>query len=133
MSSAPRGPSPNVQGWTTTGSNGWSVRAVTSRVYGSPSTSSVVPSAAMGEEVMRQALEAVVAGRGLDSASARAVMDRIMEGEATPAQIGALIAALRTKGETVDELTGMVESMRAHPTPGGLSIGAVGTPRAGGG
>jgi len=81
---------------------------------------------------MRQALEAVVSGRGLDAASARAVMDRIMEGEASPAQIGGLIAALRTKGETVDELTGMVESMRAHATPVRLSIDAVDTCGTGG-
>ena len=52
----------------------------------------------MGEEVMRQALETVVAGRSLDVATARAVMDTMMDGEATPAQVGALVAALRTKG-----------------------------------
>jgi anthranilate phosphoribosyltransferase len=86
----------------------------------------------MGDEVMRQALEAVVTGRGLDAAAARAVMDRIMEGEATPAQIGGLIAALRTKGETVDELTGMVESMRAHATQVPLSVDAVDTCGTGG-
>ena len=42
---------------------GRSVRAVTLRVYGSPSLRSVLPSPAMGEEVMRQALETVVSGR----------------------------------------------------------------------
>lgn len=86
----------------------------------------------MGDEVMRQALEVVVSGRGLDAASARAVMDTMMEGEATPAQVGALIAALRTKGETVDELTGMVESMRAHATFVELSVDAVDTCGTGG-
>ena len=65
---------------------------------------------------MRQALETVVSGGSLDVATARAVMDTMMEGEATPAQVGALVAALRTRGETVDELAGMVESMRAHAT-----------------
>jgi anthranilate phosphoribosyltransferase len=79
----------------------------------------------MGEEVMRQALETVVAGRSLDVATARAVMDTMMEGEATPAQVGALVAALRTKGESVDELTGMVESMRAHATLVQLPVEAV--------
>src|SRR5450631_3568021 len=86
----------------------------------------------MGEEVMRQALETVVSGRSLDVETARAVMDTMMEGEATPAQVGALVAALRTKGETVDELTGMVESMRAHATRVVLTAGAVDTRGTGG-
>ncbi len=79
----------------------------------------------MGEEMIRQALEAVVSGRNLDADMARAVMDSVMEGEATPAQIGAFIVALRMKGETVDEITGMVESMRAHATVVPLSVDAV--------
>ncbi|MGA7988279.1 MAG: anthranilate phosphoribosyltransferase [Candidatus Dormiibacterota bacterium] len=86
----------------------------------------------MGEEVMRQALEAVVSSRALDTPMARAVMDTIMDGEATPAQVGALVAALRTKGETVDELEGMVESMRAHATVVTLSVDAVDTCGTGG-
>jgi anthranilate phosphoribosyltransferase len=86
----------------------------------------------MGEEVMRQALEAVVAGRDLDMSTAHAVMDRMMDGEATPAQIGALTVALRMKGETVDELAGMVESMRAHATVVSLSVDAVDTCGTGG-
>jgi anthranilate phosphoribosyltransferase len=79
----------------------------------------------MGEEMIRQALEAVVSGRDLDMPTARAVMDTMMDGEATPAQIGALTVALRMKGETVDELAGMVESMRAHATVVPLSVDAV--------
>lgn len=81
---------------------------------------------------MRQALEAVVSGRNLDASTARAVMDTMMEGEATPAQTGALIVALRMKGETVDELAGMVESMRAHATVVSLSVDAVDTCGTGG-
>ncbi len=81
---------------------------------------------------MRQALETVVSGHGLDVETARAVMDTMMEGEATPAQVGALLAALRTKGETVDELTGMVESMRAHATQVHLRVDAVDTCGTGG-
>jgi anthranilate phosphoribosyltransferase len=86
----------------------------------------------MGEEVMRQALETIVTGRSLDVPTARAVMDTMMEGRATPAQIGALVAALRTKGETVDELAGMVESMRDHATPVPLRVDSVDTCGTGG-
>jgi anthranilate phosphoribosyltransferase len=86
----------------------------------------------MGEEAMRQALETIVTSRSLDVATARAVMDTMMEGEATPAQVGALVAALRTKGETVDELAGMVESMRDHATPVPLPVEAVDTCGTGG-
>jgi anthranilate phosphoribosyltransferase len=86
----------------------------------------------MGEVVMRAALEAVVSGRDLDMSTGRAVMDAMMEGAATPAQIGALIVALRMKGETVDELAGMVESMRAHATVVSLSVDAVDTCGTGG-
>ncbi|MFI5287070.1 MAG: anthranilate phosphoribosyltransferase, partial [Candidatus Dormibacteria bacterium] len=86
----------------------------------------------MGEAVMRQALETIVTSRSLDVPTARAVMDTMMEGEATPAQVGALVAALRTKGETVDELAGMVESMRDHATPVSLPVEAVDTCGTGG-
>jgi len=81
---------------------------------------------------VREALEAVVSGRDLDMSTARAVMDAMMEGAATPAQIGALIVALRMKGETVDEIAGMVESMRAHATVVSLSVDAVDTCGTGG-
>jgi anthranilate phosphoribosyltransferase len=42
------------------------------------------------------------------------VMDEIMRGEATPAQIGGFLIALRAKGETPDEITGCAEAMRDH-------------------
>ncbi len=44
-------------------------------------------------------------------------MDAIMGGEATPAQIAAVLVALRTKGETADEITGFAEAMREHVVP----------------
>jgi anthranilate phosphoribosyltransferase len=50
----------------------------------------------------------------LARAEARAVMDEIMRGEATPAQIGGFLIALRAKGETADEITGCAEAMRDH-------------------
>jgi anthranilate phosphoribosyltransferase len=53
-------------------------------------------------------------GTQLARAEARAVMDEIMRGEATPAQIGGFLIALRSKGETADEITGCAEAMRDH-------------------
>jgi anthranilate phosphoribosyltransferase len=53
-------------------------------------------------------------GTPLARAEARAVMDEIMRGEATPAQIGGFLVALRSKGETADEITGCAEAMREH-------------------
>lgn len=56
-------------------------------------------------------LGTLMAGGDLDRATARAAMAEIMEGEATPAQISAFIVAVRVKGETSLEMTGMVEAM----------------------
>ena len=52
--------------------------------------------------------------RDLDRERAHEVMDEIMRGEATPAQIGAFLVALRLKGETADEIAGCAEAMRGH-------------------
>ncbi|HEY8092380.1 MAG TPA: anthranilate phosphoribosyltransferase, partial [Acidimicrobiales bacterium] len=56
-------------------------------------------------------LEQLVAGRDLSADAARAAMDEILAGEATPAQLGAFVVALRTKGEAVAELNGMLDAM----------------------
>ena len=92
----------------------------------------LLPSRHVTEELMRAALETVVSGGTLGTAAARAVMDAVMEGAATPAQIGGFLAALRTRGETLDELTGMVMSMRDHATRVTLRPGAVDTCGTGG-
>jgi len=63
---------------------------------------------------MQQALSAITSGNDLTRSQARHVMGIIMRGEATDAQIGAVIIALRMKGETKDEITGFAESMREH-------------------
>lgn len=62
--------------------------------------------------MIQQAIQKVVEGFHLTEDEAAAAMQVIMEGEATPAQIGAFITALRIKGETVDEITGCARVMR---------------------
>jgi anthranilate phosphoribosyltransferase len=64
--------------------------------------------------VIQQALATLLDGRDLTRAEAREVMNAVMAGEATPAQIGALLVALRIKGETADEIAGCAEAMREH-------------------
>lgn len=62
---------------------------------------------------MQQAIGAVVDGRDLDAAGMTAVMRAIMSGEATPAQIGAFLVALRVKGESVEEIAAAAGVMRS--------------------
>jgi anthranilate phosphoribosyltransferase len=57
-------------------------------------------------------LALLVSGQDLEEHAAGAAMRSIMSGEATPAQIGAFLIALRAKGETVDEITGLARVMR---------------------
>jgi anthranilate phosphoribosyltransferase len=62
--------------------------------------------------MIREAIASAVAGQDLSEADAAATMAEIMSGEATPSQMAALLVALRIKGESVDEITGMVRVMR---------------------
>ena len=59
-------------------------------------------------------LSAVVRRDDLSVDDAAWAMDRVMTGEATPAQVAGLAVALRAKGETVDEIEGFVRSMYSH-------------------
>ena len=59
----------------------------------------------------------VAAGTPLTRAEAREAFDVMMSGDATPAQIGGFLMALRVRGETVDEITGAVEIMREKMLP----------------
>jgi anthranilate phosphoribosyltransferase len=65
----------------------------------------------------RAVLSTLTEGRDLTGAQAAASMGQILAGEATPAQIAAFIIALRIKGETVDEMSGMVDAMLAAASP----------------
>ena len=62
--------------------------------------------------MIREAISTVTEGGSLTEEQAAQVMDEIMSGEATPAQFGAFVTALRIKGETVDEIAGMARVMR---------------------
>jgi anthranilate phosphoribosyltransferase len=64
--------------------------------------------------MIQAAITKLLDRKQLARAEARAVMDEIMRGEATPAQIAGFLIALRSKGETVDEITGCAEAMRDH-------------------
>jgi anthranilate phosphoribosyltransferase len=63
---------------------------------------------------IQEALARLLEGRNLSQDEARAVMNAIMDGEATPAQMGGFLVALRLKGETADEIAGCAEAMREH-------------------
>jgi len=63
---------------------------------------------------MKDFLKKLVERRNLTQTESTAAFDMIMAGEATPAQLGAFLAALRMKGETVEEIAGGAASMRRH-------------------
>ncbi len=61
---------------------------------------------------LRPLLTEVAAGRSLSESEAEAAFEIIMSGNATPSQMGALLMALRVRGESVDEITGAARIMR---------------------
>lgn len=70
---------------------------------------------------MQQALARVAEQESLSREEMAAVMRKIMSGDATDAQIGGLLMALRIKGETIDEITGAAQVMRDLATPVAVS------------
>ncbi|MFN8175187.1 MAG: anthranilate phosphoribosyltransferase [Solirubrobacteraceae bacterium] len=70
----------------------------------------------MQDDVVTRAIDALASRRDLDRAEAAAVLDEIMSGEVSEAQIAAFLIAMRTKGETEEELAGLAETMRARAT-----------------
>ncbi len=77
------------------------------------------------------AIARAVAGQHLSAEEMALAMGRIMDGEASPAQIGALLVALRMKGESVDEVAGAARAMRARAmklrVPDGIVVDTCGT------
>ena len=62
-------------------------------------------------------ISALISGKDLTADGTAWAMDTIMSGEATPAQIAGFLVALSAKGETVEELSGLVDAMLAHARP----------------
>lgn len=70
--------------------------------------------------MIQKAIYEVISGNDLDYDTAQAVMREMMDGTATQAQMGALLAAMRVKGESIDEITACAAVMRekaVHLTP----------------
>lgn len=65
-------------------------------------------------DLIRTALATIVDGGSLSMDDAHAAMGAVMDGEATPAQLAAMLMGLRMRGETVDELAGFALAMREH-------------------
>jgi len=66
--------------------------------------------------MIKEALQKVIEGNDLSSDEARSVMETIMNGEATDAQIGGFLVAMRLKGETVGEIASFAQVMREKAT-----------------
>jgi anthranilate phosphoribosyltransferase len=71
--------------------------------------------------MIKEAIDILVSGNSLTTEQAADVMREIMDGEATPAQFGSFVTALRLKGETVEEIAGMARVMREKSVPVSVS------------
>jgi anthranilate phosphoribosyltransferase len=76
------------------------------------------PSApAPADVTLHHAHEKIISGEDLSRREAESSMERILTGQSNDAQIAGFLAALRMKGETVDELVGFAKVMRRHAAP----------------
>jgi anthranilate phosphoribosyltransferase len=69
---------------------------------------------AQPSQELRQMIQKVAGGATLTEQEARLALEQMTDGAATPAQMGAFLMALRVRGETVEEITGAVQMMRAR-------------------
>jgi anthranilate phosphoribosyltransferase len=67
----------------------------------------------MAADLLTRTIDALASGQDLSADTAAAVLAEIMSGNASDVQIAAVLIALRTKGETVEELTGLARTMRS--------------------
>ena len=74
---------------------------------------------------LKPTIARLAAGETLSADESETAFDVIMAGEATPAQIGAMLMAIRLRGETVPEITGAVRAMRARMTAIDIPDGAI--------
>lgn len=81
---------------------------------------------------LRPLLARVAGGNSLSESEAEAAFEIIMSGDATPSQMGALLMALRVRGETVDEITGAARIMRAKAVAIDAPAGTIDTCGTGG-
>src|SRR6185503_7896288 len=73
--------------------------------------------ALMPNDLLTKAIDAVASGRDLSAEQAQEVLAEIMAGRVGEAQTAGFLIALRTKGETVEELTGLARTMRQLAVP----------------
>ncbi|MCB7137250.1 anthranilate phosphoribosyltransferase [Cellulosimicrobium marinum] len=95
-----------------------------------PHAVSTTPGPTGGARTWPALLADLVAGRDLGVEDATWAMDQVMSGEVSPLRLASFLVALRAKGETVDELTGLADAMLAHAsrfTVDGPSVDIVGT------
>jgi anthranilate phosphoribosyltransferase len=71
----------------------------------------------MSNDVITRAIDAIASGEDLSQQATGEVLGQIMGGNASETQIAAFLIALRTKGETVDEIAGLAATMRALAEP----------------
>ena len=81
---------------------------------------------------MIEQISKLVRGESLTETEASAAMEKIMSGDATPAQIAGFVVALRIKGESADELAGLARAARANATPIDAGVGLLDTCGTGG-
>ena len=86
----------------------------------------------MAQSLIREVMDRVATGQPMSEIQTEEVFGLIMSGEATPAQVGGLLMALRVRGETVEEITGAARSLRARALTLTAPEGAVDTCGTGG-
>jgi anthranilate phosphoribosyltransferase len=67
----------------------------------------------MSDELLTRSIDALASGESLSREDAAAVLSEVMRGDVSEIQIAAFLIALRTKGETVEEIAGLAQAMRS--------------------